>query len=77
MTNEKQRNIELCNEICDIIEKSDCPKWALVDIFDITPDNIYKLKNGLIKPTVYQLIVFMDATRHTLDKICIQDYIKK
>lgn len=67
-------NAALGREICDIIEKSIYPKWMLSDIFELTPENLYKLKSGQIKPTIFQLIMFMDVTQHTLNALCAKDY---
>ncbi len=74
MSNIMAHNAALGREICDIIEKSNYPKWMLSDIFELTPENLYKLKSGKIRPTIFQLIMFMDTARCTLNKLYIKDY---
>lgn len=76
MSNSRAHNAALGREICDIIEKSNYPKWMLSDIFNLTPENLYKLKSGQIKPTIFQLIMFMDTTRCPLNSLDIKDYEK-
>ncbi len=74
MTELQQRNVALGREICDIIKESNCPTWVLSDIFNLTPEQLHKLKSGEIKPTVYQLIMFMCTTGRTLYKLRVSDY---
>lgn len=71
----QKNNLALCNEIADIILSVDIPVWQIADLFEVSPDMlIYMLRHGKIKPTVFQLIMFMDTTNRPLNKICISDY---
>ena len=77
MPTARKRNILLCREIYEIINTCEIPIWITADIFDLNPDNLSKLYNGEITPTIYQLIMFMDTVKKTLNNIHINDYLEK
>ena len=76
MTNKLQRNRALCREIAQIIRETNMSVVQAALIFDLLPETMHKLERGLITPTPMQLIEFMDATRHPLNKLCVNDYKK-
>ena len=71
-----ERNLALGREIAEIMETINIPIWLTADVFGgMLPDVLlHKLKHGQFKPSIFQLICFMDLTKCGLDNLCVDDY---
>ena len=60
----------LGNEIEQIRQKCNMPLFIVYSIFDTDENGYHQIVIGRQKPTVYQLIMFIDSTHHPMK--CIE-----